>query len=58
MGWRPPFGDAADRKNRTEVWRTGMVWESDGIERAPPCGPIADNLDNIIIKEAKGGGSW
>ena len=22
-----------------------------------PCGPTADNLDNVIIKEAKGGGS-
>ena len=58
MGRRPPLGDAADRKNRTEVWRTELVWELDGFKGKTLCGPIADELDNIIIKEAKAGGSW
>ena len=54
MGWRPPQGDAVGRKNRTEGWRTGMVWELGGYCGRNPVWPHLNKLDNIIIKEAKG----
>ena len=65
--WGPPSGgqgwvggrlrDAVDHKNRTEGWRTGMVWEPDGYRGNNPVWPHFGKLDNIIIKGAKGGGS-
>ena len=58
MGRRPPQGDAVGHKNRTEGWRTGMVWEPGGDRGNNPVWTHFGKLGNIIIKEAKRGGSW